>query len=163
MVRVDLEALHRGTALPGELCSIDGQGPVPVAVVKNLMNDAFLAVVFVEAGDIKAISHLGRNINARLRTALVFRDRGCVVPGCGVLYSLEIDHVISRADGGLTNLDNLALLCHHHHHLKTYDGWVLQRNGPSDQDPRWSFRPQPEFGQEPDLGIDKPPEPVARA
>ena len=157
-----LEALRRGTALPGELCSIDGQGPVPVAVVKNLMNDAFLAVVFVEAGDIKAISHLGRNINAQLRTALVFRDRGCVVPGCGVLYSLEIDHVISRAEGGLTNLPNLALLCHHHHHLKTYDGWVLQRNGPSDQDPRWSFRPQPEFGQEPGLGIDKPPEPVAR-
>ena len=163
MVRVDLEALRRGTALPGELCSIDGQGPVPVAVVKNLMNDAFLAVVFVEAGDIKAISHLGRNINAQLRTALVFRDRGCVVPGCGVLYSLEIDHVISRAEGGLTDLPNLALLCHHHHHLKTYDGWVLQRNGPSDQDPRWSFRPQPEFGQEPGLGIDKPPEPVARA
>jgi len=162
MVRVDLEALRRGTALPGELCSIDGQGPVPVAVVKNLMNDAFLAVVFVEAGDIKAISHLGRNINAQLRTALVFRDRGCVVPGCGVLYSLEIDHVISRAEGGLTDLPNLALLCHHHHHLKTYDGWVLQRNGPSDQDPRWSFRPQPEFGQEPGLGIDKPPEPVAR-
>jgi len=163
MVRVDLEALRRGTALPGELCSIDGQGPVPVAVVKNLMNDAFLAVVFVEAGDIKAISHLGRNINAQLRTALVFRDRGCVVPGCGVLYSLEIDHVISRAEGGLTDLPNLALLCHHHHHLKTYDGWVLQRNGPSDQDPRWSFRPQPEFGQEPGLGIDKPPEPIARA
>jgi hypothetical protein len=23
---------------------------------------------------------------------------------------------------------NLALLCHHHHYLKTYKGWTLERN-----------------------------------
>jgi len=45
---------------------------------------------------------------------------------------------------------NLALLCTHHHRLKTYDGWVLNRTGPTDQDPRWSFVPQLPFGEEPD-------------
>jgi hypothetical protein len=39
--------------------------------------------------------------------------------------------------------------------LKTYDGWVLERHGPSDADPQWSFTPQPPFGQEPDLGLDR--------
>ena len=162
MVRVDLAALRRGTALPGELSEIDGHGPVPIPVIKHLMDDSFLALVFVEAGDIKAISHQGRTINAALRTALAFRDKCCVVPGCGVAYSLEVDHVIKFADRGPTELLNLARICHHHHFLKTYNGWELARHGPTDEDPQWSFTPQPAFGQEPGLGIDKPPEPVPR-
>jgi hypothetical protein len=32
---------------------------------------------------------------------------------------------------------------------------VLERHGPSDADPQWSFTPQPPFGQEPDLGLDR--------
>jgi len=52
--------------------------------------------------------------------------------------------------------DSLALLCTHHHRLKTYDGWILERTGPTDQDPRWTFTPQPPFGQEPGLGLDRP-------
>jgi hypothetical protein len=44
----------------------------------------------------------------------------------------------------------LALLCHHHHYLKTYEGWTLKRTGRSDVDPQWTFTPQPPFGQEPD-------------
>jgi len=162
MVRVDLDALRRGRALPGELSAIDGQGPVPVPVVAHLLDDAFVALVVTEADDIRSVVHLGRTINATLRTGLAFRDRGCVVPGCGVPYGLEIDHVVPLEAGGATALDNLALLCRFHHRMKTYDGWVLARTGPSDADPAWSFTPQPPFGQEPDLGLDRPPEPVPR-
>jgi hypothetical protein len=156
IVRVDLDALRRGTALPGELCELEGLGAVPVPVVQSLIDDAFLACVFTEAGDIRAVAHLGRTINAHLRTALALRDRHCVVPGCGVGYSLEIDHVHPLERGGRTELDNLALLCRHHHRLKTYEGWTLERTGPTDEDPGWSFTPQPAFGQEPDLGLDRP-------
>jgi len=158
LVRVDLAALRRGRARPGELCELDGHGPVPVPVAASLVDDAFLALVFTEAGDIRAVSHLGRTINRRLRTALAVRDRRCVVPGCPVAYGLEIDHVRPLESGGRTELDNLALLCHHHHRMKTYDGWVLERTGPTDEDPRWRFAPQPPFGQEPDLGLDRPPD-----
>ena len=156
IVRVDRDALVRGRALPGELCELDGAGPVPVPLARALAVDSYLTFVFTEAGDIRAVAHLGRTINAKLRTALTFRDRCCVVPGCGMPYGLEIDHVHPMALGGVTTLDNLALLCAHHHRLKTYDGWVLERHGPSDADPRWSFTPQPPFGQEPDLGLDRP-------
>ena len=165
IVRVDLAALERGRALPGELCELDGHGPVPVEVVASLVDDAFVAYVFTEAGDIRAVSHLGRTINAHLRTALALRDRRCVVPDCGVAYSLEIDHVHPLEHGGRTELDNLALLCRHHHRMKTYDGWTLRRTGPTDEDPGWRFTPQPPFGQEPDLGLDVGkdlPEPVPR-
>jgi hypothetical protein len=157
MVRVDLSALLRGHARNGELCEIDGQGPIPVAMARDLANDSFLRLVFHRAGDIRAISHLGRTINRALRTALVHRDRTCVVPGCGTAFGLEIDHVIPVTDDGPTELDNLALLCHHHHFLKTYEGWVLSMDGTNDHgSPRWRFEPQPPFGQEPGLGIDGP-------
>ena len=159
IVRVDLSALRRGRALPGELCELDGQGPVPVTVAQSLLDDAFLSLVFTEAGDIRSVAHRGRTINAHLRTALVFRDRCCVVPGCRVAYGLEIDHVEPLEFGGDTRLDNLALLCRHHHRMKTYDGWILERTGPTDDDPKWCFTPLPPFGQEPDLGLDRPPEP----
>ena len=158
LVRVDLAALRRGRARPGELCELDGLGPVPVPVAAGLVDDAFLALVFTEAGDIRAVSHRGRTINRRLRTALALRDRRCVVPGCPVAYGLEIDHVRPLESGGRTELDNLALLCHHHHRMKTYDGWVLERTGPTDEDPRWRSTPQPPFGQEPDLGLDLGPD-----
>ena len=151
MVRVDLDALLRGTALPGETCEIDNQGPVPVAMARDMANDSFLRFVFHQAGDIRSISHFGRTINRHLRTALAHRDRCCVVPGCGVSYGLEIDHITPFAEGGPTELSNLALLCHHHHYLKTYEGWTLERSGTKDTGPPdWSFTPLPPFGQEPD-------------
>ena len=155
IVVVDIEALLRGEALPGERCEIDGQGPIPVPMARDLANDSFLAVLFHRAGDIRAVSHRGRTINAALRTALVYRDRTCVVPGCGVTKGLEIDHVIPFAEGGPTELDNLALLCYDHHHKKTYEGWVLTRTSVGDQGrATWTFEPQPPFGQEPGLGLD---------
>jgi hypothetical protein len=158
IVRVDLEALRRGRAGPGELSELDGHGPVPVPVVAGLADDAFINLVFTEAGDIRAVSHLGRTINSQLRTALTFRDRCCVVPGCGVAYRLEIDHVVPMERGGATQIDNLALLCRHHHRMKTYDGWVLARTGGSDAEPGWTFTPLPPFGQEPGLGSQAPPD-----
>ena len=151
MIRVDLDALFRGDVAPGEVCEIDNQGPIPVAMARDLANDAFLRLVFHRSGDIRAVSHLGRTINRRLRTALAHRDRCCVVPGCGVPYGLEIDHVVPFALGGPTELGNLALLCHHHHYLKSYEGWTLERTGTGDEgSPTWAFTPMPPFGQEPD-------------
>jgi hypothetical protein len=157
MVRVDLVALLRGHALPGECCEIDNQGPIPVRMARDMANDSFLRFIFHEAGDVRAISHFGRTINRQLRTALAHRDRTCVVPGCGVSFGLEIDHVIPFAEHGPTELDNLALLCHHHHFLKTFEGWTLTRtHGWGTSAPEWRFEPEPPFGQEPGLGTDEP-------
>jgi hypothetical protein len=154
---VDLDALLRGEVLPGEVCELEGQGPVPIAMVRQLASDAFLTLCYHRAGEIAAVSNLGRTIKRPLRTALFERDRHCVVPGCGARWGLEIDHLVPFADGGPTELDNLALLCHHHHFLKTYEGWTLTRTGTTARGaPQWSFTPQPPFGQEPGLGIDTP-------
>ena len=157
MVRVDLDALLRGETRPGELCELDGQGPIPPLMARDMANDSFLRFIFHRSEDIRAISHFGRTINKSLRTALVHRDRTCVVPECGVSFGLEIDHILPMAEGGPTTIDNLALLCHHHHFLKTFEGWILTKVDHHDpHHPTWRFEPLPPFGQEPDLGADRP-------
>ncbi len=155
VVRVDLAALLRGRAHPGECCAIDNVGPIPVPMARSMTDDSYLRYLFHQAGDIRAVSHFGRTINRSLRTALLHRDPACVVPGCGLSTGLEIDHIVPFAEGGPTALDNLARLCHHHHFLKTYEGWDLIRTGTAENGtPAWSFTPPPAFGHEPGLGID---------
>ncbi|MGA2209920.1 MAG: HNH endonuclease signature motif containing protein, partial [Acidimicrobiales bacterium] len=66
-----------------------------------------------------------RSIPAHLKTALQFRDRCCVVPGCGRTFGLEYDHIVEFAKGGPTTLDNLCRLCRPHHGLKTHKGYRI--------------------------------------
>lgn len=115
----------RGYTEGGETCVIDGVGPVPVATVRAMAADAFLAAVVTDGHDIRTVAHRGRQATARQRTALAVRDPECVVPGCHVRVGLEIDHVTGWTVTHVTTIDDLARLCHHHHHLKTHDGWAL--------------------------------------
>jgi hypothetical protein len=59
--------------------------------------------------------------------ALIARDGGCAFPGCTRPASWCIAHHIEHwADGGETNLDNLVLLCTHHHTVVHHHGWDIQ-------------------------------------
>ncbi|OBI75538.1 HNH endonuclease signature motif containing protein, partial [Mycobacterium sp. E740] len=58
---------------------------------------------------------LTRVISRRLRRALEYRDRTCRVPGCHATRGLHAHHIRHWEDGGPTELDNLVLVCPHHH------------------------------------------------
>ncbi|MDQ3765940.1 MAG: HNH endonuclease [Actinomycetota bacterium] len=124
-VRVDHSALTAGEVREGEVCEIPGVGPIPAATAQALANDAVFAALVVDGTDVKTISHLGRNIPARLRTALQERDLCCAVPGCEVSQGLEIDHSFPVTKLGRTELPNLDRLCKWHHYLKTHRGFKL--------------------------------------
>ncbi len=63
------------------------------------------------------------------RRALVLRDRGCVFPGCDTPPArAHAHHITHWADGGPTNLQNLALLCSYHHHQVHEGGYALTRH-----------------------------------
>ena len=125
-LRVDLDALRRGSVRDGEVCEIPGVGPVPIETARALMGDAITELVITNGVDVTTVCHLGRSIPSPLRTALMERDPTCVVPGCDVRRGLEIDHwQISFADGGPATLENLARLCGHHHYLRTHRGFQL--------------------------------------
>ncbi len=79
-----------------------------------------------------------RTIPPSLRRALEARDRGCRFPGCGLRFT-DAHHVRHWADGGETALDNLVLLCSHHHRLVHEEGWTVEWWGegrPAFIDPR---------------------------
>jgi hypothetical protein len=79
-----------------------------------------------------------RTVPPAIRRALEARDRGCRFPGCGLRFT-DAHHVRHWADGGETKLDNLILLCSHHHRLVHEEGWTVEwwePGGPAFTDPR---------------------------
>jgi hypothetical protein len=118
VVRVDRSALERGSTEPGELCEIPGMGPIPVHVASRLLDDAFVKAILVDGTDVLAVSHPGRTIPARLRTAIEDMYQQCVLEGCDATEFLEIDHNEPREKGGPTAKWNLGRLCPCHHDYK---------------------------------------------
>jgi len=62
-----------------------------------------------------------------LRRAVILRDRHCAFPGCHQRPAVcQAHHLIPRAQGGVTALHNLALLCSFHHLIAVHRwGWTL--------------------------------------
>jgi hypothetical protein len=62
-----------------------------------------------------------------MRTAVVARDRRCVFPGCDRQPSwCDVHHLKAWMEGGETEVDNLCLLCRHHHTLVHETGWTVR-------------------------------------
>jgi hypothetical protein len=68
-----------------------------------------------------------RTIPPALRRALEARDRGCRFPGCGVRRA-QAHHIHHWANGGLTRLTNLTLLCGRHHRAVHEEGYTVVRD-----------------------------------
>ena len=147
-IRVDHEALINGHATGRGVSAIDGIGEVPIPTIESLLPDSFLKVLFYEADELTKISHPGRTIREKIKTALDNEYPTCVVPGCGSTQFLETDHIQTVRDHGPTEFNNLVHLCSFHHGLKTNAGYVVYRDNLG----TWHFDPPPAFRQEPDLG-----------
>jgi hypothetical protein len=60
-------------------------------------------------------------------TALVGRDHHCTFPGCTrPPVMCHAHHIRHWADGGATSLDNLVLLCGHHHRTIHHSPWEVR-------------------------------------
>lgn len=70
------------------------------------------------------------------RRVLVARDRGCSFPGCRMPPTwCQVHHVVPWSAGGRTDVDNLTLVCGHHHRTFARLGWqCAMRDGL----PEWS-------------------------
>jgi hypothetical protein len=75
------------------------------------------------------IGRATRTIPNHIRKALIIRDGGCAFPGCGRRpRQCQGHHVTHWADGGPTSVDNLVLLCGHHHRLIHHSRWTVKIN-----------------------------------
>jgi hypothetical protein len=130
VVRVDKKAFDRGRSEPGDLCEIPGVGPIPVSVARKLSQDAILKALIVDGTDVRSISHPGRTIPAKLRTAVEEAYPECAADGCHADRHLEFDHIVPVSEGGPTAFGNLQRFCHWHHDEKHTGGGSRSRAGP---------------------------------
>ncbi|MBS3824859.1 MAG: DUF222 domain-containing protein [Wenzhouxiangellaceae bacterium] len=90
-----------------------------------------------EAGSALDVGRKTRSIPPAIRRALQRRDQGCRFPGCTAHKYVDAHHITHWADGGETKMDNLVLLCRHHHRLVHEGGYGVRMTaaGPKFTDP----------------------------
>jgi hypothetical protein len=140
LVTIDADVLAGRTAGVGRL---DTGEVVPDETVRRLACAASISPVLHRTnGEVLNVGRLERTATPAQYRALVVRDRGCVVPGCDRPPGWCQAHHIAWWDehNGATDLENLALVCHRHHHLIHDDGWQLT-NHPTAHGLRWTLTP----------------------
>ncbi len=84
-----------------------------------------------------AVGRTARTATPAQRRALAARDRGCIIPGCGIpAEACQTHHVEDWAGGGRTDLPNMALLCWAHHRQVDLGMWTIVPTLTDDQVPR---------------------------
>jgi hypothetical protein len=108
-------------AEPGEETAyIAGFGPVPVSVVREVMDDAFLVGVVTHGTEVAKIKRFGRRFGPEIRDAVMIKHRfRCSTPGCTNWARLEMDHKQPYAKGGPTSYTNCDPRCDTCHDEKT--------------------------------------------
>jgi hypothetical protein len=125
VVHVDAEVLADSDA-PGQSAIEDG-ARVPAGTSQRLACDASRVVMQHDGdGRVVEVGARTRTIPPALRRALHHRDRSCRFPGCGVRFG-QGHHIRHWAQGGLTTLSNLALLCRRHHRAVHKEGYEVDR------------------------------------
>ena len=107
--------------------------------LRRLCCDADLVPVVLGAGsEVLDVGREHRLVTGPIRTALTVRDRGCVFPGCDrPPAACQAHHIVPWQAGGVTSLENLVLVCAHHHGI-VEPGIVDPGSGPVTR--RWEVR-----------------------
>ena len=158
MARLALEGLGTGSEvdrprvvihapLHGPVADCDQTGPVSRPWLARLLCDAVLESVLVGRDDeVLNLGRARRTVTTHQRRALVARDGGCAIPGCHAPGAwCDAHHVTWWSKGGVTDVDNLALVCGRHHADVHSGVWTLEmRDGiPWARPPTWVDAHQP--------------------
>ena len=110
----------------------DTLGPNPVltpTAVRRLASDARLQFILTDGSEVLGVAAPVTTIPAKVRAAVHARDQGCRFPGCRVpITQTDLHHVVGRAAGGHTTVDNLVAICRRHHTAITEARWILTMN-----------------------------------
>ncbi|TYL44983.1 DUF222 domain-containing protein [Nocardioides sp. BGMRC 2183] len=131
---------HTGHLPTGTLGS--GERLSALAVRRLACDAEIIPAVLGSHGEVLDLGRSTRTVTPGLWNALVLRDRHCAFPGCTRLpLACDAHHIQHWADGGPTALDNLLLLCRHHHTTVHHSPWTVTID-PVTQRPRWQAPPR---------------------
>jgi hypothetical protein len=96
---------------------IDGTTRLTPGQLRQLACDAdLLPVVLGGTSEILDVGRDHRLVTTPIRLALTLRDKGCAFPGCDTPpAACHAHHLVPWWAGGHTALNNLVLVCPHHH------------------------------------------------
>ncbi len=142
LVTTTLDALRDGL---GSSLAHDALNELSAATIRRLACDAeIIPAVLGSTGEPLDVGRAKRLVTPAIWVALVLRDQHCAFPGCDrpplMCHAHHIRHWIT---GGTTKLDNLVLLCGHHHRTLHHTPWEVRIN-PHDHHPE--FKPPPKPG-----------------
>jgi len=133
-------------AAPGRDPHIEDGPHVPAVTSRRIACDSSIVAIKEDKnGEPLSIGRRSRTIPPPMRRALRVRDKGCRFPGCTNTRFVDGHHIEHWADGGETSLDNLVMLCRHHHHLVHEGGFVCEKSA----DGEIRFKDQREHRLEP--------------
>ena len=130
-VHASAEALlEHGIVAADDPPQIEDGAVLATETLRRLACDSAI-VRILETGDGEPLD-IGRKtrvIPPSMRRALKRRDRGCRFPNCTNTRFVDGHHITHWADGGATRLDNLVLLCRHHHRLLHEGMYYVVKDG----------------------------------
>ena len=115
-------------ALTEEPAVLDGYGPIPPSMARQLIADGAESFhrVLIDPRD-GAPLEIGRTsyrVSKAQRQWLRLRDGKCPFPGCSnQSLDNEADHLLAWAHGGTTGISNLGQPCPRHHRLRHTTAW----------------------------------------
>jgi hypothetical protein len=127
VVHVDAAAL---TSDSQGRCELEDGPLISPETARRLGCDTELVAQVERDGLPLSVGRSRRTVPPALRRLLEARDqRTCCFPGCERRRHLQAHHRQHWAHGGETSLDNLVLLCFHHHRLVHEGGYTIEDDG----------------------------------
>ncbi len=148
LVTLDHQTLRDTLEARGVATTADGTD-LPPDVIRRLACDAeVIPAVYGTRSEVLDVGRTRRLVTPAIWTALVIRDRDCTFPTCTrPPVMCHAHHLTHWTDGGDTSLDNLALLCGHHHRVIHHTPWDIRLN-PDDRRPEYLPPPKPDIEPE---------------
>jgi hypothetical protein len=130
VAHVPLENLVDETGEKSELAAeLEHHGLIDVETVQRIACDATVVVAVDDSlGHTMYEGRARRFPSGAQRREVIRRDRRCRFPGCSNATFAAVHHIVPWKLGGGTDLDNLVLLCKHHHGVVHRNGWSMTGN-----------------------------------
>ena len=127
VVHAPMETLaDESSELAGQL---ERGGLIDAETVRRLACDATVIVALDDdLGHTMYEGRARRFPSGPQRREVMRRDRHCRFPGCANVTFTNVHHIKPWGSGGRTDLENLVLMCQHHHYRLHSSGWSMTGN-----------------------------------
>jgi Domain of unknown function (DUF222) len=144
-ITASLETLRADPGAPAAL--LDWGFPLSGKALRRIARDAEITPILInKKGDPLHVGRKYRTATPKMRRALDERDRQCIFPGCTAHPEwTEGHHEVPWERDGLTDIDEMSLLCGRHHRMVTR-GWRLERRPDGSLIAHPPPRPGPVYG-----------------